>query len=157
MTKLKGINKMMHHMWFIYAILASVMWGLGYVLSEKVLHGGVSGHFLLFTSALMSMPIFLFSTYITKTLKPSLDILLDQRTLLSYLLISKLCVVFGSIFIFKSITLKNATYTSLIEITYPLFVILFSWLLFKDFHLNIITIVGALLVFCGVGLIYWKS
>ena len=55
--------------------------------------------------------------------------------------------------LFQAISDKNATLASLIEISYPVFVALFAWLLFRQVHLNASVLVGALLVFAGVAVI----
>ncbi|MCD8497767.1 MAG: EamA family transporter [Alphaproteobacteria bacterium] len=45
----------------------------------------------------------------------------------------------------------------MIEITYPVFTILFAWLLYRDVQVNLHTALGGLLIFAGVGIIYFKS
>ena len=52
---------------------------------------------------------------------------------------------------------RNATLASLIEISYPVFVALFAWLLFREIHVNASVVVGGLLVFAGVCLIVWNN
>lgn len=51
----------------------------------------------------------------------------------------------------------NATYVSLIEISYPIFVILFGYLFFKVNHFNMPVIIGTLLVMLGIGIIVWND
>jgi drug/metabolite transporter (DMT)-like permease len=45
---------------------------------------------------------------------------------------------------------KNPTLVSLIEISYPLFVIIFTWILFREFQLTPSTLFGAVLILAGV-------
>ena len=59
----------------------------------------------------------------------------------------------ASVLLFVSIDSKNATLASLIEISYPVFVVLFAYVLFRDVHLNASVLVGGLLVFAGVAII----
>lgn len=40
---------------------------------------------------------------------------------------------------------------------YPVFVGLFAWMLFREFHINPSVIVGGLLVFAGVAMIVWNN
>ena len=56
-----------------------------------------------------------------------------------------------------SIAHKNASLSSLIEITYPFFIIMFSWVLFREMHMNLATSLGAVLIFAGVAIIYLKG
>jgi drug/metabolite transporter (DMT)-like permease len=52
---------------------------------------------------------------------------------------------------------RNATLASLIEISYPAFVAVFAWLLFREWQLNAGVLLGALLVFAGCTLIIVNS
>ena len=61
----------------------------------------------------------------------------------------------AEVFISLSIVNKNATLAGLIEITYPLFIVLFAWLLFKEGQLTLGTALGSLCILCGVGVIYY--
>lgn len=65
--------------------------------------------------------------------------------------------IVGTVFLYMSIGGKNVTPASLIEISYPVLVVLFAYLLFREYYLNPGVIVGALLLFAGVGLIIWRS
>jgi drug/metabolite transporter (DMT)-like permease len=55
--------------------------------------------------------------------------------------------------VMKAIASGNATYVSLIESSHPIFVIFFSYLLFKDNHLSWQVGVGAVMIIGGVALI----
>ena len=48
---------------------------------------------------------------------------------------------------------KNPTLASLIEISYPIFVVVFAWLFFREMQLNAMTLFGGLLVLAGVSVI----
>jgi drug/metabolite transporter (DMT)-like permease len=65
--------------------------------------------------------------------------------------------VTGALLLFLAIGGKNATLASLIEITYPVFVALFAFVLFREVHLTASVLVGAGLVFAGVFLIIWHN
>ena len=45
---------------------------------------------------------------------------------------------------------KNASLVAFIEIAYPLFTLIFAYLLFREFQLTAISMVGALLILVGV-------
>jgi uncharacterized membrane protein len=55
--------------------------------------------------------------------------------------------------LFVSIEQKNATLAGLIEIAYPLFIVLFSWLLFRQLHLDAGSLVGGILIVTGAILV----
>ena len=62
----------------------------------------------------------------------------------------------ASALLFMSIESKNATLASLIEITYPVFVALFSFILFKHTHINPSVMLGGILVITGAGIIMYN-
>lgn len=65
--------------------------------------------------------------------------------------------VLGAGLIYHAISMKNATVVSLIEISYPVFVCLFAYILYRDIQVNMWTALGGLLIFCGVFTIYLKA
>ena len=81
------------------------------------------------------------------------ELMIQDKQILFYTIVAALCIVGGNYFIFLSLNEKNATLTSIVEISYPFFVALFSWLLFRDSQLNLSIFVGGLFIFAGVVLI----
>ena len=148
---------MVQNIWFFYALGAAVMWGLGYLFGEKTMGQGVSVTALMLFSYVVCAPVFLVLSYANKTLKYSFDTLVSNKAALLYFVVMVVAVTIGNVFIFKSIVMKNATYANIVEISYPFFTILFTWVLFREFHLNPATLLGAGMIFGGVMLIYLKS
>ena len=140
-------------MWIVFALGASIFWGISYVLSEQVYrHISIltSIAFTLTVAGIMVGAIALTTNVLSKDVatmvsSPRVFFLLALGTLA--LIIAELCIGF-------SISNKNSTIAGLIEISYPLFIVLFSFLFFRESNLNLATIIGASLVFTGVGLIY---
>lgn len=147
---------MAQHLWFFYALGAALMWGIGYTLSEKVLKE-ISPSFYLFLQVLLCIPFYLAISYFGGTFKSSFDALINDQKLLIFCLIVAMTFVFGNFFIFASIAQKNATLSNMIEMSYPVFTILFTWLIFREFHLSISTLIGSVLIMSGAFLIVWKS
>lgn len=143
--------------WFFYAFFAALLWGFSYALSEKVLHAGVSASSLMFIYVAIATPIFLIFSLYQNALKESVGLILNDKKLLFFMALILISYIAANFFIFKSMMLKNASLSSLIEISYPVFTIFFSWLLFREVHLNIGTLVGALMIAGGVILIYLKG
>jgi drug/metabolite transporter (DMT)-like permease len=142
--------------WFFFALITAIFWGLGYALSEKLLHNGISGSFLLTCVYLFSMPLFIFLSLGNGTLKTSMQALSD-KTLLLVMIGTITAFIFGNLFIMQAINLKNATYANLIEISYPLFTVLFTYLFFRTVHLDWITALGGLMIISGALLIFYKG
>ena len=63
----------------------------------------------------------------------------------------------GAVFIYLSLSSKNATLASLIEITCPVFVVLFAYLIFRQVHVNTSVILGRLMILVGAGLIIYDN
>ena len=145
---------MMFNMWAIYAIIAAVLWGVDYALTEKVLQSIRFPLLLsieLFFGFLTMLGIAVFSGSYKADLT---GLFTSNRTLV---LVIAIVVAFNvaNMFIVLSIGDKNATLSGLIEISYPLFIAIFSWLLFKENNLNAGAVVGGFLILTGVSLIYY--
>ncbi|KTD22167.1 transport protein [Legionella lansingensis] len=135
-------------MWLIFAIVAAVLWGLNYSLAEKVLRS-ISPITLLALEMLLGAIVFSLLSYFT-TFKKDLDILLHQPSVFWLTSLEVVIVIVASFFIVYSIQLKDATFAGTIELTYPLFIILFTWLLFGENHVDTSVIVGGIFIFIGV-------
>jgi len=136
--------------WYITAIGAAVAWGIHYPLIDFAMKRiSIYGVLLLgVLPILFLMPLFL------RELASDVDAfkLLPAKEQWSVLAISVTSTA-GAILLYFSIDNKNATLASLIEITYPVFVIFFAYLLFKQMHLNLSVIVGGLLIMAGAVII----
>jgi drug/metabolite transporter (DMT)-like permease len=136
--------------WYAAALGAALVWGVHYPLLDYALKR-VSLVSLLLLNAL---PMVLLAPFFWRTLaadyRTLTDLGWDQRALI---LIPALTNLLASMLLFMSIDSKNATLASLIEISYPVFVALFAYLLFREIHVNPHVALGGLLVFAGVGLI----
>jgi len=70
-----------------------------------------------------------------------------------------LYLVFGTgAYLFNALAInqKNATLASLLEISYPLFIILFTAIFFRQIHLDLIGMTGAALIFIGCVLVVFS-
>lgn len=59
----------------------------------------------------------------------------------------------GAYLTYAAMGAKNPTLVALIEISYPIFVVLFAWLFFREMQLNAVTLCGGVLVLAGVAVI----
>jgi len=140
-------------MWILFALGASLFWGLTYVFNEQV-YKKIS----IFTSiGIASLVIFIVTLLISHfsgSLKPDLASIASSRQLLWYVIGGITVFLIAEIFIAFSITAKNATLAGLVEISYPIFIALFSYLLFKS-KITAPTIIGGIIVFIGIFIIYY--
>jgi len=138
----------MTHSWIIYAILAAILWGLNYTLAEKILQS-ISPITLLALEMLFGGVLFFIISYFMQ-LKTDLITLTTQPTLFLLTVCEIIAVLIASYFIVLSIHSKNATVAGIIELIYPLFTIMFTWLLFRENHLNLPTLIGGGFILIGV-------
>lgn len=140
-------------MWIIFALGASLFWGISYVLG-----GEIYKKISLFTSLgivsfVLCIITFLIS-YFNNSLETDFTTIASSKSLLWYVILGALAFVIAELFIGFSIISKNATLAGLIEISYPIFIALFSYLLFKN-KITIPTIIGGIIVFLGIFVIYY--
>ena len=145
-------------LWFVFALLSAIGWGAAYVFMEKVLHSGISALFFMACVNLVSAPILLALSLKMGGIKSSIDTLktFDKAEFAMMFLTGALFTA-GSVMIAYAVQLKNATHVNLIEISYPLFTILFSYLFFRNVHLDMTAALGAVLIFSGTALILYKG
>ena len=63
----------------------------------------------------------------------------------------------ATVLLFVSIDRKNATMAGLIEIWYPIFIVLFTWVLFREVHLTWTSALGGLLIVAGAVIVILSS
>jgi len=144
-------------MWFVYSLSAAILWGLNYAASGRVLKRGVAPSTLfaldlLFALAAVGGGLLLLGRGKAATLEVR-----QLGTDWIWLATAMVCSTAGGLLVFLAIDAKNATLASLIEISYPLFVALFAWILFREVQVNWPTALGGCLVLGGVALVYWGN
>ncbi len=143
--------------WGIYALLASMAWGLVYVLEEKVLKAGVSPIALQLFVGLVSMPVYVALFFALKDKKADLAIVMGNLSLLWPIAITGVLIVMANLLILFAVQDKNATLVSFLEITYPIFTFIFAMWILGDNQLNVGTMTGAALIALGTGVILLKG
>ncbi len=130
---------------FIYAIAAAVSWGAVYAIDQKIL-SRVSPLGLLFIdsvlTALVILPIMLVNSGSMKTVFAS------GKTSAGLIIVSLLLAALANFFIYSAIRSLGASTASIFEIAYPLFVVIFAFLLFKQ-TVSWYFALGACLIFAG--------
>ncbi len=143
-------------MWLLYATAASAMWGLSYALHEQIYR-----HLSIYTTialhTLVISIIFFVMGWYKDALRADFTVLGTSTRVLILFVSSILVFAAAEFFIAMSIVAKNATLAGLIEISYPLFIALFAYILFKETALNGGIILGGMVIFIGVGIVFWFS
>ena len=141
-------------MWIIFAVSASVLWGITYVINEQV-YKKISLLTSISLGSLFLFLVMLIASYLTHNLGPDLHTVVSSKKVLSLVAIQTLTLILAELFIAFSITEKNATLSGLIEISYPIFIAIFAYLFYRENEINIATLVGGILIFVGVFVIYF--
>lgn len=140
--------------WYMAAIGAAVVWGIHYPLIDFAMKR-LSVYTVLLISVLpvlFLMPVFL------RDLARDVDIFRQLPTYEQWLVAAiSLTSTLGAVLLYISVSSKNATLASIIEISYPVFVVLFAYLLFRQVHVNTSVILGGLMILFGAGLIIYHN
>lgn len=132
-------------MGLIYAVGAAITWGLVYTVDQKILFN-VTPITLLFINSILTAIIMLpFVFFNNGSIK---EVLMSGRANLSLIVFSVILATLSSFFIFSSIKKLDASTASMIEIAYPFFVVLFSYIIFRSTP-NIYFLIGGVLIFVG--------
>jgi drug/metabolite transporter (DMT)-like permease len=130
---------------FLYAVGAAITWGLVYTIDQKILTN-ISPLTLLFIDSLITAIIMIPFFFLDK--KPIINLVNSGKVNLLLILISLILAVVANFLIYSGIKTIGASMASIFEISYPLFVVLFSFLFFRT-SVNTTFLIGALLIFLG--------
>ena len=145
--------------WWIYSIIAAIIWGLHFNLVVKVSN-------VLPKDIYTPLTIFLITSVSMLLILP----VIHQKMLANLVTlwhsgndirISVIVLVFTAIvaanLLYIAMQLSpNATVAALLDITYPVFIAIIAWLLYRENHLDWSVLVGGALIFFGAMLIIWK-
>jgi len=144
----------MHLPWYVAAFAAAVVWGLHYPLLDHALKRISLVSVLLLTALPIGLIALIFHRHIAADVAIARALPLNEQLAIAAIALTSSA---ASVLLFMSIGAKNATLASLIEITYPLFVALFAYALFRETALNTSVLLGAALIFSGVGIIIFSA
>ena len=144
----------MHIPWYLAALAAAVTWGVYYPLVDMALK-----RISLYSVILLSMiPVLLAMPFFLKTVSDDLETVRALPVSEQWIFASLgLIGLFGEVMVYLAITGKNATLASLIEMTYPLFVVIFAYLFYRQMHVTPAVFVGGLMILSGAGLIIYNN
>jgi drug/metabolite transporter (DMT)-like permease len=140
--------------WYVAATGAAIVWGIHYPLIDFAMKRlSVYGVLLISVlPVLFLMPVFL------RDLARDVDTFKLLPTNEQWLVAAiGLTSTLGAVLLYLSVSSKNATLASIIEITYPVFVVLFAYLLFRQVHINTSVILGGLMILVGAGMIIYHN
>lgn len=140
--------------WYLPAIAAAVVWGVHYPLIEHALRRVSLTAVVLLTALPMALVALAFPARLAADWRVFVELPAGERLLIGAIAFTSLA---GTVLLYLAVRGRNATLASLIEISYPAFVAVFAWLLFREWQINTGVLVGAALVFAGTALIVVNS
>jgi drug/metabolite transporter (DMT)-like permease len=133
------------------AVLASVLWGLTYCLDERVL-SSLSVYKLYFLHCVCGVFVAGAVLLLQGNSPASLFTFNTSAASIPLVLVTLATATTAALAILTSIQLLGANTSAVLEISYPLFVALFSVLLFKG-HLQPPVVIGGIFIFIGSAII----
>ena len=140
-------------MWLIYAIAASLCWGMSYAACGPILKKGLSPLVIFFGYTVLGLIGAVVALISSGKFSAALKLEGLDRSDFGWFLFSIFGSALGAYLTYLAMSAKNPTLASLIEISYPIFVVAFTWLFFRENELNAMTLFGGLLVIAGVAVI----
>lgn len=145
--------------WWSYSIIASMLWGIHFnliVRVSRVLPNDIYAPLTLFV--ITSLSVVLILPFAWHKIIGNINILYHSSTeiRLSVVLIIFTTTVAAVLLYVAMRMSNNPTVAGAIDITYPFFVALIAWLVFRENQVDWSVIVGGALIFAGSFLIIWK-
>jgi drug/metabolite transporter (DMT)-like permease len=144
-------EQLMNYYGLVLAVLASVLWGLTYCLDERVL-SSLSVFKLYFLHCLCGVLVAGVIMLVQGASPASLLTFDTATSSLPLVGLTLITATAAALSILGSIQLLGASKSAVLEISYPLFVALFSVLLFKG-QLQLPVVVGGVFIFIGSAII----
>jgi drug/metabolite transporter (DMT)-like permease len=140
--------------WYLAAMVAAITWGIYYPLVDMALK-----RISLYSVILLSMiPVMLAIPLFLNTVRNDIETVRALPTSEQWIfIVLGLIGLFGEVMVYTAITGKNATLASLIEMTYPLFVVIFTYVFYKQMYITPSVLVGGLMILVGAGLIIYNN
>lgn len=133
---------------FVWALLASVTWGLSYSFDEHVLQV-LSPLWLLVINAVTTLALIVPVLLLNPEAHLSGELIPKH---IGFALLTSVLAVLANLFIFLGIKNLGASTAAILEISYPFFVLFFSSLLWKERPTPAL-LLGGILIFCGAFII----
>ena len=145
--------------WWVFSIIAAVLWGLHFNLVVKVanvlprdIYSPLTLFFITSVSILLILPV-VYQKVLANLV--TLWHASDDIKISVVVLVFTALIAASLLFIAMQLS-PNPTVAALLDITYPVFIAIIAWLLYRENHLDWSVLVGGGLIFSGAMLIVWK-
>ena len=135
----------------IYAVTASFFWGIMYYANSKIIKSGMTYSQILF----FTLPLWVFLMFILKGDDELLNLEMAEKNKY-FLFIFVISSILGNFLVFQSLKNADVVIISVLEMTYPIFILLIKFILEKE-RIEWSQIVGILVTIFGVFLVVKKD
>jgi drug/metabolite transporter (DMT)-like permease len=142
-------------MWILFALGASMFWGLAYTFNQEI-YEKISVLTAFGLTSIIGGLLAIIISYLLGDFKLDITEIQSSKSLQWYFIAGIGVSIAAELLIGFSIASKSAILASLIEITYPVFIVIFGYILFKN-NTSLATVLGGLVVMIGVGIIYFYN
>jgi len=140
-------------MWIFYALFASLCWGVSYASCGPLLQRGVNPLIFLMGYSFFGFLGAVIALFCSGHYQQGAGLAGLNRSDIGWFIFSVAGSALGAYLTYAAMGAKNPTLVALIEISYPIFVVFFAWLFFREMQLNAVTLCGGVLVLAGVAVI----
>jgi drug/metabolite transporter (DMT)-like permease len=143
-------------MWIILSLAASILWGLTYVVDEQI-YKQISVFSSLSIASFFTFLVTLVLSFILGDVRADVGILESSKKTLLLVGFGTITFITAELLIGLSIHSRNAALAGLIEVSYPIFIVLFTAIFVGDMEINLMTLLGGLLILFGVFLVSYSN
>ncbi len=140
-------------MWIFYSLFASLCWGVSYASCGPLLKKGLNPLIFLLGYSLCGFLGASIALLCSDKQHAGLRLEDISRSEMGWFIFSVTGSAIGAYLTYAAMGAKNPSLVALIEISYPIFVVMFSWIFFRQMELNVMTFCGGLLILAGVSII----
>ena len=138
--------------WFFFALASAVLFGLHYVFLERILQRIPISVVYVWGCIVPGIATAAYFWLTSRPIGPA-TIVQDRTTVFLFLGAQATLIAAGLCVLSAVSKSQNAALASLIQISYPLFIVAFSWLIYQEAKINALSIMGAVLIAAGVVLV----
>ena len=142
-------------MWPIIALASAVLWGIVYALNAYLLKyvSAFSLEAILRVGLVAPALLMLFSN----SVRSDISQIFKDKSLLLIVIAIVLLTVIANVLMFYAMKISGTPEATLVEISYPVFTIIFSAVIFRTGAISISTVVAGVLIASGVAIMVFSN
>lgn len=136
--------------WFVAALSTAILWGFVYCLGGEIVKQ-IDKKTYIFLSSLTSTIVY--GCLCWDKVPETIQALQSKKIVILWLVLAIISTLTANYLSLLAVQLKNASLASMVEISYPLWVVLFTYLIFSDKQVSILSVIGGIFVIIGIMLV----